>query len=60
MASHPCPACDRRTTKILSNISPVPGVTYYRCDTCGHVWVTFADSSELHHVTPLKDAGQQR
>ena len=35
------------------------GVSYYRCDACGHVWVEFADGRPIHHVTPLRDLRQR-
>jgi hypothetical protein len=57
MANQCCPACARKTTKVLRGLSSVAGVTYYRCEACGHVWVIFKDG-DVHHVTPLPDVHQ--
>ena len=53
MASDSCPSCRRKTTKVLPNVSSDEALTYHRCETCGHVWVTFANGRADHHVTPL-------
>ena len=49
-----CPACDHGAPQLLSNVSSHRDVTYYRCETCGHVWVVFKDGS-VHHVMPLRE-----
>ena len=58
-ALQPCPACRQDTTKALVNLSSIPSVKFYRCEACGHVWVTGQDG-RVHHVTPLKNVAQSK
>ena len=48
-----CPVCDGRSTYRLSQVIADESVSYYRCGTCGHIWVIYADGRPAHHVTPL-------
>jgi len=50
----PCPACDSATTLELYAINRASYVNYYRCDQCGHVWVTTKDNPNkiARHITP--------
>ena len=59
MTTQLCPKCDREdATKALADMSPLQAVHYYRCEACGHVWITFKDGRPMHHVTPLPDVQQ--
>ena len=58
MAIQPCPACARDTTKPLTGMSARSDLTYYRCDSCGHVWVVAQDGRIVHHVTRLEQSAQ--
>ena len=60
MASNRCPACANENTRQLERLSPDAKVEYHRCDGCGHVWVTFKDGRETHHVTPLAEMPSTR
>ena len=53
MASNRCPACANENTRELKRLSSDDKVEYRRCDGCGHVWVTFRDGRQMHHVTPI-------
>jgi hypothetical protein len=53
MASNRCTACASENTRVLSNMTPNRKLDYHRCNTCGHVWITFTDGRPPHHVTPL-------
>ena len=54
MPGQPCPACGHEHSRKLEHISPDLALDYYRCDACGHVWITFMDGRPTHHVTPLE------
>lgn len=54
VSNQSCPSCGGETTRVLDRISPDAHVSYHRCDSCGHVWVTFTDGRQVHNVTPLK------
>ena len=54
MYSQQFPACGYDSSRKLEHISPDTALDYYRCDACGHVWVTFKDGRPTHHVTPLE------
>ena len=57
----PCPACNTVTPKLLDETSKGAYVNYYRCGSCGHVWTTTKDGSEIvQHVTPLKPPPHQQ
>jgi len=36
----PCPSCRRENTRFLSGLSSDAHEDYYRCEGCGHVWIT--------------------
>ena len=38
MLNRPCPNCEK-TGRFLADSSEIARVDYYRCDSCGEVWI---------------------
>jgi hypothetical protein len=51
MPIRPCPKCHSTTPRFLEDTSKEAFVWYYRCQSCGHVWIVPKDNPD----GPIRD-----